>query len=153
MFLLYLYFTSYTVAATLLSQVITFSPLIQETIRAVTFIVAASALYIYARYGPAGIYRFYNTVLPTVFTNPTLTVAYDALIHFGPVFLLGLPTTLSVVPLLIAYAVVAIWYVTIRATVGIESVYPTGAPTPVYDTWVSMGIPATLAALYVYNNF
>jgi hypothetical protein len=144
MFPIYLYFTSYTVAATLLSLVVQVSPLVQETVRAATFIVAASALYIYVRYGPVAIYRFYNTVLPTVFTNPALTVAYDVLVHFVPVLLLGLPA--GGAPLLIAYAAVALWYMAVRSK--IQTIYPTGAPTAVYDTWVSVGIPVSLLLIY-----
>ncbi len=147
---LLLFFTFYSFILAALTTVVNFSPATLDIIRAMVFIVAISVAYIYLRYGPAVMDRFYQRLFPATFTEPWIALVFDALIHFAPVAVVGLPRTGT--GLVIGYAAMVLWYLLIQYTVGIDTVYSKEIPCDVYEDWTMIGIPATLLALHVYNN-
>lgn len=138
------YFTTYTVLLSALSVVVRFPPAAMDALRSAVVLVALSVLYVYVRFGTKVILDFYARFG----LHGRAVLLYDFLIHFAPLFLVGgFPHTL--VGALTGYIVFLAWFLTVRQTVGLESLYTPAISKQDYDAWVFGLLPATLLAAFV----
>jgi hypothetical protein len=141
-----LYFTTYTVLLTILSRFYVWPASVMDVLRGTVSIVALSIAYIYLRYGPKVVYQFYARFLGSN-VSPALVWLYDVLIHFLPVVVVGgFPR--HFLGLAVAYAIFIAWFLAIRSSVGLQSLYSPAIPKKDYDTWAFVFLPLILGVLW-----
>ena len=82
----------------------------KDYIRAASIIVAIGWLMLYFYVGPSKIEEFYKMRFPWIDTK--LIYFIDIMVHFVPVFLVGLPR--SYYSYFIAFGIILVWYVVFR---------------------------------------
>jgi hypothetical protein len=109
----FLCYTPYNVFAVILVLVLRFPDAVVDVVRGSTLLVGASVLLVYLVYGYRVVVDYWRRWHPHWPT--AMILIYDALIHFLPVLLLGLPRTCR--GILIAYVIILIWYLLVRSQI------------------------------------
>lgn len=138
------FFTTYTFTLSILSRIVQFPEELLEILRGAVLIVIIGIAYVYLRYGLGAVQGFYAGLG----LDPRWTLAYDAIFHLAPLFLVGgLPRTAR--GYVGGYGVFLGWYLLVRMTVGMPQLYLPEVSVRDYDLLVMGVIPLTLAATWL----
>lgn len=147
----YLRFTFWNLIALLLSYLFGFQSHL-DILRTTVFIFFIIALYILIRGYNVTVYT--NKNLPTPFQNNVLIAhVTNALTHFVPFLLLGIPTNKT--DIVIGYTIAVIWYLMVRDY--IQTLYTEEISTTEYDGMAFLLVPSSLILstfwINVHNKF
>jgi hypothetical protein len=135
------FFTTYTFGLSVLSRFVQFPPLALDMLRGAVWIVWVALVYVYVFYGLKPIKGFYARLG----LDPQWTVLYDAVVHVAPIVLVGgLPQTIA--GYVGGYLIFLGWYLGVRVTLEMPTLYLPEIPKYDYDRLVGGVIPLALAA-------
>lgn len=141
--------TTYNVIAAVAVSILNTPPFIYQIVQTTSLLIGVTVFIVIAYLPYESIRKFYKQIFPAIAEYPVAVHAHNALLHFVPILVLGLPPSGFSISVCVGYGIYLSWYLALRRNDFVRKVYIREIDVPTYDKLIATSCIITFAILYL----